>query len=54
MQNADEINQEGPAEGITSPEQDTKDATTPPGNPEVDQDKLAAAEDELGKAGGGH
>ena len=40
--------------GITSPSEDTKDATTPPGNQDVDQDALKKAEEELGKAGGGH
>ena len=40
--------------GITSPSEDTKDATTPPGNQEVDQDALRKSEEELGKAGGGH
>ena len=50
----DEINQEGPAEGITSPEDPTHEATTPPGNPEVDEEARERAESELEKPGGGH
>ncbi|HVL95809.1 MAG TPA: hypothetical protein VM266_08100 [Solirubrobacteraceae bacterium] len=47
-------NQEGPRTGITSPSQPTHEATSPPGNPEVDEEALREAQEELGKAGGGH
>src|SRR5687768_9045709 len=50
----DEIDQEGPSEGITSPDQPTHEATTPPGNPEPDEEALRRAEEELEKPGGGH
>ena len=50
----DEINQEGPAEGITSPDDPTHEATTPPGNPDVDEEKRERAEGDLDQAGGGH
>ena len=36
------------------PEGDTKDATTPPGNPDADQDAVEQAEEKLEQAGGGH
>ena len=48
------VNQEGPDKGITSPDQPTHEATTPPGNGDVDQDKLQQSEEELEKPGGGH
>ncbi len=41
-------------QGITSPPDPTHEATTPPGNPEVDQDALKKAAEELEKPGGGH
>lgn len=50
----DEIKQDGPSEGITSPDAPPHEATTPPGNPETDADAQKTSEDELGKAGGGH
>ena len=50
----DEIDQEGPAEGSTSPADPTHEATTPPGNPEVDEEARERAEDGLDQAGGGH
>ncbi len=40
--------------GITGPPDPTHENTTPPGNQEVDQEKLAEAEEQLGKPGGGH
>lgn len=49
-----EPNQEGPATGITSPSEPTHEATSPPGNPETDEDALRTAREELEKAGGGH
>lgn len=40
--------------GITSPDTDTKDATTPPGNGETDAAAVEQGEDKLEQAGGGH
>ena len=40
--------------GITGPPDDTKDATTPPGNADVDERAVEEGEDKLGQAGGGH
>lgn len=40
--------------GITSPDTDTKDATTPPGNGETDQQAVEQGKDKLEQAGGGH
>ena len=41
-------------EQTTSPPDPTHEATTPPGNPEVDQDAVDEAKDDLEQAGGGH
>lgn len=49
-----DIDQRGPDEGITSPSEPTHEATTPPGNPERDEEAQRRGEDELGKAGAGH
>jgi hypothetical protein len=38
----------------TSPDDPTHEATTPPGNPERDDDAVREAEDQLDQAGGGH
>lgn len=46
--------QTGPDKGITSPDEPTHEATSPPGNPEADEDAVREAEDKLGQAGGGH
>lgn len=43
-----------PEKGITSPPDPTHEATTPPGNGEIDQDALEKGEDQIGQAGGGH
>ena len=48
---ADDIKTEG---GITGPSEDTKDATTPPGNGEADQQAVDKGLDTLEQAGGGH
>ena len=40
--------------GITSPSEDTKDATTPPGNGETDAAAVEEGKDKLEQAGGGH
>jgi hypothetical protein len=39
---------------ITSPDEDTHEATSPPGNPEVDEEAVQEGEDKLEQAGGGH
>jgi hypothetical protein len=38
----------------TSPPSPTHEATTPPGNGDVDQEAVEKGEDNLGQAGGGH
>jgi hypothetical protein len=40
--------------GITGPREPTHEATTPPGNQEIDQDKLDSALEDASKPGGGH
>ena len=40
--------------GITSPDEPTHEATTPPGNAETDQDAVEKGQDKLEQAGGGH
>lgn len=39
---------------ITSPEEPTHEATTPPGSGESDEEAVEEAEDKLDQAGGGH
>ena len=39
---------------ITSPEDPTHEATTPPGNGAADEDAVEQSEDKLDQAGGGH
>ena len=52
---ADDKNDDVPTTGgITGPRGDTKDATTPPDNPETDQAALEEGLDKMGQAGGGH
>jgi hypothetical protein len=46
--------QEGSDKGLTSPEQPTHEATTPPGNPEVDEEALRRSEEGLERPGAGH
>ena len=50
-ENHDDVTTTG---GITGPQDDTKDATTPPGNGDVDQPDVEMGEDTLGPAGAGH
>jgi len=38
----------------TSPPDPTHEATTPPGNPEVDQEAVEKGEEKLDQAAGGH
>jgi hypothetical protein len=40
--------------GITSPPDPTHEATTPPGNGEVDQEAVKKSEEQLEQPGGGH
>ena len=40
--------------GITSPDEPTHEATTPPDNPEPDQAAVEQSEEKLEQAGGGH
>jgi hypothetical protein len=39
---------------ITAPTQPTHEATSPPGNPEADEQAVEQGEDKLEQAGGGH
>jgi hypothetical protein len=41
-------------EDITSPDDPTHEATTPPGNGEADEEAVEKGEDKLDQAGGGH
>jgi len=38
----------------TTPPDPTHEATTPPGNPDIDQEALDEGRDKLDQAGGGH
>jgi hypothetical protein len=51
MNESDDVKTEG---GITGPPDSTKDATTPPDNPEADQQAVEQGRDKLDQAGGGH
>jgi hypothetical protein len=48
------IDQEGPEQGITSPDEPTHEATSPPDNPDADADAVDQAGEKLDQAGGGH
>jgi hypothetical protein len=41
-------------DSITSPPDDTSEATTPPGSGERDEEAIEKAEEKLDQAGGGH
>ncbi len=43
-----------PEKGITSPPDPTHEATTPPGNGDLDSDALQKGEETIEQAGGGH
>src|SRR3712207_9447915 len=45
--------EETPDKGITSPDEPTHEATTPPGNPEPDEAAVEQGKDKLEQAGGG-
>ena len=47
-------NQEGPDNGITSPDAPTHEATTPPGENQPDPERLEDAREQLEKPGAGH
>ncbi|HYP48662.1 MAG TPA: hypothetical protein VEQ61_08515 [Thermoleophilaceae bacterium] len=54
MENTEREERE-PADGrATSPDEPTQGPTTPPGNPERDEDAVREAEEKLKQAGGGH
>lgn len=46
--------EETPEKGITSPDEPTHEATTPPGNGERDESAIEKGEDQIEQAGGGH
>jgi hypothetical protein len=50
----DENTPDRPGPDITSPPDPTNDATTPPGNPPVDEEAVRESEEKLDRAGGGH
>jgi len=48
------MNEDDTEKGITSPSEPTHEATSPPDNPEADQDAVKKSEESLEQAGGGH
>jgi hypothetical protein len=55
MTEGESVDQQGNDEGITSPEGDHPgEATSPPGNPDVDDQALEESQEKLDQAGGGH
>lgn len=55
MGDGESVNQEGDDRGITSPDAaHPGEATSPPGNPETDEQAVAESQDKLDQAGGGH
>ena len=55
MSDNESVNQEGDDKGITSPDAaHPGEATSPPGNPEPDEDAVRESEEKLDQAGGGH
>jgi hypothetical protein len=53
MENSEREQEESGGQ-TTSPDEPTHEATTPPGNPERDEDAVKEAEEKLDQAGGGH
>ena len=49
-----EENPTGEDRPTTTPPDPTHEATTPPGNPEADQEAVDKSEEKLKQAGGGH
>ena len=55
MTDNEATDQQGSEKGITSPDADNPgEATSPPGNPEVDQAAVDEGQEKLDQAGGGH
>jgi len=55
MTDSESVDQQGDDKGLTSPDADHPgEATSPPGNPEVDEEANQESEDKLDQAGGGH
>jgi hypothetical protein len=54
MENPEREEREETVRETTSPNDPPHEATTPPGNPETDEDAVKEAEEGLGQAGGGH
>jgi hypothetical protein len=55
MTDTESVNQQGNEKSITSPDADNpSEATSPPANPDVDQDAVEEGQEKLDQAGGGH
>ena len=54
MENREREEREETGRETTSPNKPTHEATTPPGNPDRDEDAVKEAEKGLEQAGGGH
>ena len=54
MENPEREEREQTGRETTSPNEPTHEATTPPGNPDRDEDAIKEAEEGLEQAGGGH
>jgi hypothetical protein len=54
MESTDDIRQDGPSKGVTTPRTPTHEATRPAGNGDRDEDAIRRSEEKLAEAGGGH
>jgi len=54
MENQEHEERQGTDRETTSPTEPTHEATTPPDNPDRDEDAVKEAEEGLDRAGGGH
>ena len=55
MGEQESVNQKGDAQGSTSPDAaHPGEATSPPGNPDADEQAVEESRDKLDQAGGGH
>jgi hypothetical protein len=55
MTDSESVDQQGDDKGLTSPDADHPgEATSPPGNPEIDEEANQESEEKLDQAGGGH
>lgn len=55
MNDRDNVNQEGDDTGLTSPDAaHPGEATSPPGNPDIDEQAVEEGRERLDQAGGGH